>query len=214
MDETPEMIRQQMEATKSHLTEKLESLEQQVSDTVQTTGTAVNATVEAVQETVESVAEAVQGAVHSVTNAFDVRRQIDKHPLLVLGGSAILGYLAGEILARQGRHRTVAQPSSTVPPPTPTLDTPVSGTGMPAIESAAIAAAIAAAYKSGWDHSLWHQLKGQAVGTLLGIVQEVASRAGPLVIDHFTNKRENVAPIHPEGTDSKPEPSAESECRP
>ena len=38
MDDTPEVIRQQMEETKSQLSEKLESLEHQVSETVQSTG--------------------------------------------------------------------------------------------------------------------------------------------------------------------------------
>ena len=65
MNDTPEVIRQQMEDTKSQLSEKLESLEHQVSETVQSTGTAVTATAEAVQETVEAVTEAVHDAVHA-----------------------------------------------------------------------------------------------------------------------------------------------------
>ncbi|MFM9964874.1 MAG: hypothetical protein ACKV2Q_27030 [Planctomycetaceae bacterium] len=69
MNDTPEVIRQQMEETKSQLTEKLESLECQVSDGVQ-----------------------------SVTDAFDLPLQIERHPWLAVGGSLVLGYLASEIL--------------------------------------------------------------------------------------------------------------------
>src|SRR5580765_4445122 len=56
MEESPQIIRQQMDETRSQLSEKLESLELQVSETVQSTG----ATVEAIQETVEPVTGAVQ----------------------------------------------------------------------------------------------------------------------------------------------------------
>ncbi len=69
MNDTPEVIRQQMEDTKSQLTEKLESLECQVSDGVQ-----------------------------SVTDAFDLPLQIARHPWMAVGGSLFLGYLASEIL--------------------------------------------------------------------------------------------------------------------
>ena len=40
MSDTVEMIREQMDETRSNLSEKLESLEHQVSQTVQATGTA------------------------------------------------------------------------------------------------------------------------------------------------------------------------------
>ena len=69
MNDTPEVIRQQMEDTKSQLSEKLESLECQVSDGVQ-----------------------------SVTDAFDLPLQIARHPWMAVGGSLFLGYLASEIL--------------------------------------------------------------------------------------------------------------------
>ncbi len=103
MSDTAEMIREQMDETRSNLSEKLGSLEHQVSETVQSTGAAVHATVEAVQETVETVTGAVQDAVHSVSNALDMRRQINRHPWLALGGSVVLGYLAAEFLARSAR---------------------------------------------------------------------------------------------------------------
>ena len=171
MIDSPETIRQQMDETRSHLSEKLASLEHQVSKTVQSTGNAVNVTVESVRETVETVTEAVQGAVQSVSNAFDVRRQVEKHPWLILGGAVVVGYLAAELLTSP-----VKKPeplAKTAPPPRPPMNdnTP------------------APADKPSQGQQLWHQLSSAAIGPLLGIVQDLASHAVPHVIDYLTGKR-------------------------
>lgn len=184
MDDTPEVIRQQMEETKSQLSEKLVSLESQVSETVQSTGTAVNATVGAVQETVETVTGAVQDAVQSVSNAFDLRRQIERHPLLVLGGAVVLGYLAVDFLTGSAKK---SGPSSETPTsPSPLANNACDGNGTVAVESAATSAAITAAYESGRESSSRHQLQDLAVRALIGVVQDVATRAVPQVVDLLT----------------------------
>ena len=191
MDDTPEVIRQQMEETKSQLSEKLVSLESQVSETVQTTGTVVNATVGAVQETVETVTGAVQDAVQSVSNAFDLRRQIERHPLLVLGGAAVLGYLAVDFLA--GSAQKFGQPPEAAPLPGSSVGNAGHGNGAPAVESIATAAAIAAAYKSGQESSSRHQLQDLAIRALIGVVQDVATRAVPQVVDYLTGNHATAA---------------------
>jgi len=192
MSDTAEMIREQMDETKSQLSDKLESLEQQVSETVQSTGTAVSATVEAVQETVEAVTGAVQDAVQSVSNAFDFHRQIDRHPWLVLGGSVVLGYLAVEFLTRSAKK--AGQPTGTAPLPCPSADNAGHENGEPAVQAAATGAAIAAAYESGLKSSSWHQLRSMAIGALIGIAQDVASRAVPSVMNYLAGNRAS-API-------------------
>ena len=176
MNATAEMIRGEMDETKSKLSDKLDSLEHQVSETVQSTGTAVNATVGAVQETVETVTEAVQDAVHSVSNALDVRRQIDRHPWLALGGSAVLGYLAAEFLARSARKS--GQAPEEAPSSNASAENAEHENVKPAVQSAATGAALAAAYESGLKSSSWHQLRSMAIAALIGIAQEVASRHG------------------------------------
>lgn len=163
MDDTVDVIRQQMEETKSQLSEKLESLEQQVSETVQSTGTAVNATVEAVQETVETVTEAVHDAVKSVTNAFDLERQIDRHPWLVVGGAVVLGYLAAGYLAQPAE----SAERSPAAPPQPS----------PSAENGHQAAA-----ESSTKSSFWREMRGVALGALVVIVRDVAARAIPQVL--------------------------------
>jgi Protein of unknown function (DUF3618) len=181
MDDTPEVIRQQMDETRSQLSEKLESLEHHVSETVQSTGTAVNATVASMQETVETVTGAVQDAVQSVSNALDVRRQFDQHPWLILGGSVVLGYLAAELLTESADES--AQQPETTPLQRPAADNASRGRG----ESREI--------------SSWHQLRNAALGSLIGIVQDVASRAGPHVMDYLSGKQSSA----PASTSTLPE---------
>lgn len=209
MNDTPEVIRQQMEETKTQLSEKLESLETQVSNTVQSTGTAVNATVEAVQETVETVTGAVQDAVHSVSNAFDVRRQIDRHPWLVLGGAAVLGYLAVEFLT--ARAKKSSQPKVLVPPPCPPANNALQGNGETAVESAETAAAIAAAYESGLKSSSRHQLQDLAIRSLIGVVQDVATRSVPQVVDYLTGHLAGEQTRRSEGTGDGPDAATRPE---
>jgi hypothetical protein len=191
MNKTPEMIRQEMEETKSRLSDKLESLEHQVSETVQSTGSAVNATV-----------GAVQGVVQSLSHVFDVRRHIDKHPWLALGGSALLGYLAAEYLAESAKNG--AHPPKTIPSAPPSAEITAQEHAEPVVESAATTAALAAAYESGRKNSSWQQLRGMAIGACIGIVQDLATRAVPKVIDYFAG---HAAGAPPSRTDRAEEPN-------
>jgi hypothetical protein len=191
VEDTSEVIRQQMEETKSQLTGKLESLESQVSNTVQTTGSAVNATVEAVQETVETVTGAVQDAVQSVTNAFHMERQFQRNPWLVLGGAAVLGYAAADLLT--GGKRRFIQTNDSTPVPLSTSKEQLDGT--PAAVPTTTVAAITAAYESGQASSLWNQLRGVAINTLMGVVQNVAAGTVPPIVEYITGKQAATPPL-------------------
>lgn len=109
MDHEAEVIKHQMEETRSSLAEKLETLEHQVVGTVQQTTTAVSNTVEAVKETVESVKDAVgdtveraKESVHetmeSLQESLDIPRQVERHPWGMFTGSVALGLLTGYLL--------------------------------------------------------------------------------------------------------------------
>ena len=183
MIDTPELIQEQMKETKSQLSEKLESLEQQlqVTEAVQTTRSAVAATAEAVQAT----AETVTGAMQSVSHAFDVRRQIEQHPWMVLGGAAALGYLAHELLTR-----TELQTSQSLEATTLGEFPPQNGHAPDHRESPVNVAATAAATRA-YNETLMMsspllQLKSLALNTLLGIAREAATRAVPLMADYLT----------------------------
>src|SRR5919204_269414 len=110
IDDAQRLIRQQIDQTRSSLTEKLETLEQEVRGTVQS----AKATVE---ETIENVRSTVHGTVESVKRTFDVNYQVDRHPWVMMGGSVLAGYAVGCLLTsrsarRLGRSLFEATPSS------------------------------------------------------------------------------------------------------
>jgi hypothetical protein len=98
MDQEPHVIRENIEETRSGLTRKIETLEQEVMGTVKDTRDAVTETVDAVKGTVENVKETITESVESVKQAFDLRRQTQRHPWAVLGGSIGVGLLLGSAL--------------------------------------------------------------------------------------------------------------------
>jgi ElaB/YqjD/DUF883 family membrane-anchored ribosome-binding protein len=137
MLDQPEVIRQQMEDTRTSLAEKIEKIEEEVVDKVTETTTAVADTVEsvkdAVSETVETVKETVQESVQAVKNTFDLPRQMDRHPWLFVGASVGVGFLGGRLLDRTVAYRRPAasvpeavspRESWNAPPPSSTPRTP------------------------------------------------------------------------------------------
>jgi ElaB/YqjD/DUF883 family membrane-anchored ribosome-binding protein len=105
MENEPEVIRHQMEETRTALTEKLEELEEQVAARVRDTTDSVAETVETVKEavenTVQTVSNTVDRTVESVKETFDVSRQFEQRPWLMLGGAVLLGYVGGRLLERR-----------------------------------------------------------------------------------------------------------------
>jgi len=131
-NESPEVIEQQMAATRLSMSEKVAALEEQVVGTLRSTTAAVNETVhslrsavedtvdsvkgtvgsvtESVKETVGSMTDNVQSAVHTATDnvkgAMDITRHIKNSPWAIVGGAAAVGLFAGLILFRRssGHH--------------------------------------------------------------------------------------------------------------
>jgi ElaB/YqjD/DUF883 family membrane-anchored ribosome-binding protein len=114
--ESPELIEREMEQTRESLTHKVSLLENKVigqveeaTDTVQGTMESVQDTVEsvkaAVQQTVESVTESVKDSVQSLTDgmkeALDVRKHVQQHPVAMVGGAAVAGFVTGLFVFRK-----------------------------------------------------------------------------------------------------------------
>jgi len=102
MEDEPEVIRDQMQETRTALTEKLDTLQQKVADTVESITTPMTETVQtvkdAVSDTVETVKDSVSDAAESVKETFNVKRQVENHPWpMVLGGVAA-GFVLGRML--------------------------------------------------------------------------------------------------------------------
>jgi len=143
--ENEDVIRKQMEETRTSLTEKLETLENKVVGTVQEATSMVSNTVEAVKETVQetvasvqstvaTVKDSVQDTVGTVTgtmkegvtmvkdtvkDAFDIPGHVEHHPWLMFGSSVALGYCLGNFFAKEELDTAkMAEASATPPAPT------------------------------------------------------------------------------------------------
>jgi len=104
------VIRQEIDATRESLTEKLETLEGQVKDAVSTVTETIETVKSTVEDTVESVKSGVENTVETVKTSlsdtvdtvketFDLSRQIDRHPWGAVGCSLLAGFAAGYLLA-------------------------------------------------------------------------------------------------------------------
>jgi ElaB/YqjD/DUF883 family membrane-anchored ribosome-binding protein len=188
-DEKPEVIQKQIAKTSSSLKEKVEQLEEQVLDTVKETTDAVSDTVEnvkeSVAETIENVKETVQETVASVKRTFDLKHQTEQHPWAMLGGSVVAGFAVGKLIGSWGRHvrrrhSTDNGHTSTAAAATPTtsfrgatvpssLRTEASRSAQPGLFSRLF---------SRFDKEI-NTVKEMAVGTLVGVLRDMAKHALP-----------------------------------
>jgi ElaB/YqjD/DUF883 family membrane-anchored ribosome-binding protein len=229
MDDKPEVIRQKMEETRSQLAEKLEALESQVSDTVQNTTDVVTETVEAVKETVEkasetvgNVTETVQETVQSVSETFSLQRQAERHPWIVFGGSVALGYLLSNLFDGSRKESRQEETGSAKEPERSPSAAPASTARNEhhAQESSSWAQASTQSSQPAEKSWLWDEvgrLKGLALGSLMGVVRELTSKALPESIgkrvaeevDHLTTSiggEKIQGSILPQETPSTQEP--------
>jgi len=190
MADHAEMIHQQMEETRSNLAEKLDALESQVSETVQNTTTAVSDTVAAVKDTVENVTDTVKETVEkaaetvqSVGKVLDLRHQTEQHPWLIFGGSVALGFAAAQLF---GGSREKGGSDSRTRASQPNFSALAAngsaGNGHQATESSTASQPRAEPATEGPKGWLWEQLgrlKGLAIGSMMGVVREVAGRNLP-----------------------------------
>jgi ElaB/YqjD/DUF883 family membrane-anchored ribosome-binding protein len=157
--ENEEIIRQQMEATRESLTNKLEILEGKLLGSVERATTAVN-------DTVEQVKETVSGGVESVKDAFDIAGHIDKHPWFAVGTSVFCGYLVGSMAgepSRGGSSGVVSGSDGWAPSPQ--------------------ASAPSRSWLSSLEPEIRH-LKGLAIGSALGVLRDWASGQLPPQLAH------------------------------
>jgi hypothetical protein len=182
MDNETEMIKHQMEETRSDLTDKLETLEQQVVETVQGTTHAVSDTVENVKETVEKVKDSVTSTMEAVKNAFNLKLQTERHPWVMMGGSVATGFLLARLQDRFfGR-------------PVTTDDHYAALASVPGPSSAGWErrhAPAAAPPQGGWLSILTSlfgpeisKLKASAIGGLLGVAREIVHKHLPGEVGH------------------------------
>ena len=209
MDDEPEVIRQQMDETRTALAEKLERLEQQVSETVQgaveSVTNAKNAATEtvenvrhAVEDTVESVRQSVKSTVETVTDTLDVELQVQRHPWTMVAGAAAVGFAGGylyysndavdERRHARGRHTNPAWQRYASKEPQREEETPRVAADRRERESARPAAF---SWLSSQSHALQpalEQLKGLALGTLFGVGKDLLVRSLPPAMEGQINE--------------------------
>jgi len=216
-----EMIREKMEETRNDLSEKIDKLERQVVDTVQgATDTVAEAvqgardvvdtvketmegaaesvkdTVDAVKGTVEGARESLQGVAESMREAFDLPKQMERHPWLMIGGAVAVGFVAGKLL--DYGPEAMQAVASTARTTGQFAESAASAAG--AAASAAGAAATAAG--SWWTalESMFgpeiNKVKELAIGALGAAVRDLAVQSAPEpmgrqvreIIDGFTSR--------------------------
>jgi hypothetical protein len=161
MDNETEVIRQQMEGTRTALSEKLEILETQLTEKVQQTGETVAETVATVAETVDNVKETVQETVEAVSHSFDLKWHAERHPWALVGGAVFLGFVGGRMLSRPSRPQ--ARDYDRRPPPAPIEPKP----------RASILGSLGQVGQEIFD------LKKLGIGLAMGVLREVVAKAIP-----------------------------------
>jgi len=203
------VIMGQMEGTRKDLATKLEKLEEKISGTVESVTDTVASVTEniesvkdSIQETVSSVTDTVQNTVQSVTSSvgetvetvkesvgrfFDVPRHVRHRPWLMFGGSVLVGFLGGRMILPRSRGESTTQaptytPSSFAgpaptytPPPEPRRE---ARRPEPREESEPRGESLLGRLAGKFAPQLNH-LKGLAIGTLLGTLRDVATKAVP-----------------------------------
>lgn len=199
MPDESEVIRQQMEGTRTALATKLESLEQQVTesvtaatDTVASVKDVVEETVEtvkdSVQETVATLKDTVHDTVETVKSTFDVAAHVERHPWLSLGTSVLAGYLAGRVL-NSGRGTSGGAVAAPPASNGASYSAATNGNGKYAAMSSEYGRSESVPTQpaeKGWLQTLGDEysgelakLKGLAVGAVLGLVRDSLVRSAP-----------------------------------
>jgi len=184
------VIRDEMEQTRANLAEKLGALENQVRETVSGATDAVNSTVEGVKDVVSTVSETVE----TVTETFNVSRQVEQPPWLSVGAAVATGFVVAQVIGRVGGHHHHAAapahhaaPAAPPPQPAPELrPQPLAGQQrQPERREEEHSSGLMHSIESlmpdlkGVMNTMVSSLGGLAVGSLMGVIREMASGSLP-----------------------------------
>jgi ElaB/YqjD/DUF883 family membrane-anchored ribosome-binding protein len=188
-------IHQEIDKTRSELTDKLQTLEDQVKDTVRNATEKVGGTIEqvtsTVQETVESAKSTVSETVGAVRQTFDLKYQMEVRPWTMLAGSVCVGLLAGTLVGRQSRGRGLGEWASSG---YRGLSESLSSAGAAAQDYAQRAREQGPSFLSQLYHQFepeLNQVKEMAIGYAAGMFRDMIKQAVPALreqIDEVMNR--------------------------
>jgi ElaB/YqjD/DUF883 family membrane-anchored ribosome-binding protein len=177
VDNELEVIRHQMEEKRASLADKLDALEDQVLETVHEAATAMTSTVRDVTGVVDSVKDNIHETVESIKETFNLSDRIRRHPWASVAGAFASGFAGAFLLSRSSRQQEPPQPT---PPRRETngfahgpVRAPVTDQ-QPAASSSEQTSPLGIAVTEALN-----TIKGMAVGTLLGVLNEVVGDAVP-----------------------------------
>jgi ElaB/YqjD/DUF883 family membrane-anchored ribosome-binding protein len=210
-----DVIRDQMENTRTSLTEKLQTLEDKVTSTVDNATANVSETVEAVkdtvqetvanvkdsfQETINVVKDSFKDSVDSVKGVFDIPRHVENHPWMMMGGSVALGLVLGTYMGQKhaAAPKLKSRPGRAHPPRS-------NGNGRQNILESQDSPAEGLFHKIAPE---LEKLKGLAIGALVGTFRDmvlagVPETFGEPLADILNNvtKKLGGTPFHEKGPD-------------
>jgi ElaB/YqjD/DUF883 family membrane-anchored ribosome-binding protein len=176
VDNELEVIRDEMEQTRASLAEKLGALETQVRETVSDATDAVSSTVDGVKNVVSSVSETVE----SVTETFNLSKHVERHPWLSMGAAVATGFVIAQVISRSSEAAPapaapVAGPSPAAPQPR-AAEAPSNGK-----QESEVWKSIESMLPdmSGVMGTMVSSLGGLAVGSLMGVIRELAAQGLP-----------------------------------
>jgi hypothetical protein len=174
MDPAPEVIRHQIDQTRSSLTEKLETLECQVRDTV--SGAKVT-----VEETIQNVKSTVHETMASVKRTFDLKYQVERHPWAMFGGSVLAGFLMGKYGTARSSAAEGLQGPSRLPrdgAPREEVPVPFHAAERSTAQTAPSPRSAISRLVHQFDDEI-EQVKEIAIGAAVGVLQDLARDALP-----------------------------------
>lgn len=196
MDSESKVIRRQMAETRASITDKIDRLERELRESVRDASSAVAKTVENVNSTVETVQRSVSTTMNSVKRTCDVRRQVAVRPWTMMAGAAALGFAGGRYFQRNRRneiwqngrdaysaierqrnaheyrdvsHRYMVTPKRAADEIAETLST---------VQESGVLSRVTDTFRDELS-----MLKGLALGTLFGVVRDIATRSAPPSIE-------------------------------
>jgi phage-related protein len=193
-------VRDTVQGATSAVADSVQSATSTVTDTIQSVRDVVDSVKDSVQGTVDSVKDSVQGTVDSVKETmadtvegvrqtFDLHRQVDNHPYLMVGGAVVVGFVAGRLLNVAPAARAMGRAAESFGPSVSRFAQSAAsnlGTAASAVGSTAASVGGAAVTTGGWMGALESmfgpeidKVKELAIGTLLGVVRDMAVKAAP-----------------------------------
>ena len=200
LEKLEKQVMDTVQGATSAVADSVQNATSTVTDTIQSVRDVVDNVKDSVQGTVDSVKDSVQGTVDSVKETmhdtvegvkqtFDLHRQMDQHPYLMVGGAVVVGFVAGRMLNVAPAARAMGRAAESFGPTVSRFARSAAsnlGAAASAVGSTAASVGGAAVTAGGWMGALEstfgpeiNKVKELAIGTLLGVVRDMAVKAAP-----------------------------------